>query len=89
MNAAEARLRTTAEQTYPALRAAEQAQEARFEGGGGSLESVLIASDRTTRIALDLVEQRADVARASADLYYYTDECETSRNESGSARTCV
>jgi outer membrane protein, heavy metal efflux system len=77
MNAAEARLRTIAEQTYPALRAAEQAQEARFEGGGGSLESVLIASDRTTRIALDLVEQRADVARASADLYYYTDECET------------
>lgn len=77
LNAAEARLRTTAEQTYPALRAAEQAQEARFDGGGGSLESVLIASDRTTRIALDLVEQRADVARASADLYFYTDECAT------------
>ena len=75
LNAAEARLRTTAEQTYPALRAAEQAQEARFEGGGGSLESVLIASDRTTRITLDLVKQRADVARASADLYFYTDEC--------------
>ncbi|MEO1169842.1 MAG: TolC family protein [Pseudomonadota bacterium] len=74
-DAAEARLRTTAEETYPALRAAEQAQEARFEGGGGSLESVLIASDRTTRIALDLVEQRANVARASADLFFYTDEC--------------
>lgn len=74
-NAAEVRLRTTAEETYPALRAAEQAQEARFAGGNGSLESVLLASDRVTRIVLDLAEQRADVARASADLYFYTDEC--------------
>lgn len=74
--AAEARLATTAGETYPALRAAEQAQEARFEVGGGSLESVLIASDRTTRTVLELVEQRAAVARASADLYYYTEECD-------------
>lgn len=75
-SAAEARLRTTADETYPALRAAEQAQEARLEGGGGSLESVLIASDRTTRIVLELVEQRAALARASADLYYFTEECD-------------
>jgi len=74
-DAAQMRLETTAEQTLPALRAAEQAQEARFEGGGGSLESVLIASERTVRAALDLVEQRAAVARASADLHYYSDEC--------------
>ncbi|MEQ9662927.1 MAG: TolC family protein [Parasphingopyxis sp.] len=76
MDAAQTRLRTTAEEIYPALRAAEQAQEARYAGGGGSLESVLIASDRATRIALDLVEQRAAVARASAELYYYTEECD-------------
>lgn len=75
-SAAEARLETTAEETYPTLRAAEQAQEARLEGGGGSLESVLIASDRTTRIVLELVEQRAALARASADLYYFTEECD-------------
>ena len=74
-DAAEARLRTTAEEIYPALRGAEQAQEARFAGGGGSLESILLASDRVTRAALDLVEQRANVARVSADLYFYTDEC--------------
>lgn len=74
-DAAEARLRATAEDVYPALRGAEQAQEARFAGGGGSLESILLASDKVTRAALDLVEQRANVARASADLYFYTDEC--------------
>ena len=74
--AAESRLATTADETYPALRAAEQAQEARLEGGDGSLESVLIASDRTTRTVLELVEQRAAVARVSADLYYYTEECD-------------
>lgn len=74
-DASEARLRTTAEEIYPALRGAEQAQEARFAGGGGSLESLLLAGDRVTRAALDLVEQRANVARASADLYFYTDEC--------------
>lgn len=73
--AAEARYRTTATQTLPALRAAEQALEARFAGGGGSLESVLAASERTTRTSLQLLEQEAAVARTSADLLFYVEEC--------------
>ena len=73
--AAEARYRTTATQTLPALRAAEQALEARLAGGGGDLESVLAASERTTRVSLELVEQEAAVARTSADLLFYVEEC--------------
>ena len=73
--AAEARYRTTVTQTLPALRAAEQALEARFAGGGGSLESVLAASERTTRTSLQLLEQEAAVARTSADLLFYIEEC--------------
>ena len=73
--AAEARYRTTATQTVPALRAAEQALEARFAAGGGTLESVIVASERTTRTLLELVEQRAAVARTSADLLFYVEEC--------------
>jgi outer membrane protein TolC len=73
--AAEARYRTTASETVPALRAAEQALEARFAAGGGSLESVIVASERTTRTLLELVEQRAAVARTSADLLFYVEEC--------------
>ena len=73
--AAEARYRTTATQTLPALRAAEQALEARLAGGGGSLESVLAARERTTRVSLELLEQQAGVAIASADLLFYIEEC--------------
>ena len=73
--AAEARYRTTAMQTLPALRAAEQALEARLAGGGGTLESVLAARERTTRVSLELLEQQAAVAIASADLLFYIEEC--------------
>ena len=72
---AEARYRTTATQTLPALRAAEQALEARFAAGGGTLESVIVASERTTRTSLELLEQQATVARISADLLFYLEEC--------------
>ena len=73
--AAEARYRTTATQTLPALEAAENALEARFATTGGSLESVLAASERTTRTSLQLAAYRAAVARASADLLFYIEEC--------------
>lgn len=74
-SAAEARLEVTTTQTLPALRAAEQALEARYAGGGGDLNSVLAARERTIRTALEEVEQRAAVARASADLLFYIEEC--------------
>lgn len=73
--AAEARLNTTARETLPALRAAEQALEARYAGGGGDLGSILVARERTTRTALEEVGQRANLARASADLLFYVEEC--------------
>lgn len=75
VRSAEARYRVTAAQTLPALRAAEEALEARYAGTGGSLESILVASERTTRTALQLVDQRAAVGRASADLLFYVEEC--------------
>lgn len=74
-NAAEARLEMTTRETLPALRAAEQALEARYAGGGGDLESILMARERTTRTALQEIEQRANLARVSADLLFYIEEC--------------
>ena len=73
--AAEARLEVTMRQTLPALTAAERALEARYAGGGGDLNSLLVARERTTRTALEQVEQRAALARTSADLLYYLEEC--------------
>lgn len=73
--AAQARLDTTARETLPALRAAEQALEARYAGGGGDLDSILVARERTTRTALEEVGQRANLARVSADLLFYVEEC--------------
>lgn len=73
--AAQARLDTTARETLPALRAAEQALEARYAGGGGALDSILVARERTTRTALEEVGQRANLARVSADLLFYVEEC--------------
>ena len=72
---ARARLDTTTRETLPALRAAEQALEARYAGGGGDLESVLTARERVTRTALAEVEQRATLAKVSADLMFYTGVC--------------
>ena len=72
---AQARLNATTQEILPALRAAEQALEARYAGGGGDLESILMARERTTRTALEEVEQRAGVAKVSADLLFYIGEC--------------
>lgn len=72
---AQARLDTTMRETLPALRAAEQALEARYAGGGGDLESILMARERVTRAALAEVEQRATLAKVSADLMFYIGEC--------------
>lgn len=74
-SAAEERLDVTTEQTLPALQAAERALEARYAGGSGDLNSLLAARERTTRTALEQVEQRAAIARTSADLLYYIEEC--------------
>ena len=74
-SAAEARLNATTQETLPALRAAEQALEARYAGGGGDLDSILTARERTTRTALQEVEQRGNLARVSADLLFYIEEC--------------
>jgi outer membrane protein TolC len=73
--AAEARLNTTAQEMLPALSAAEQALEARYAGGGGDLDSILLARERTTRASLQEVEQRGGLARVSADLLFYIGEC--------------
>jgi outer membrane protein TolC len=73
--AAEAQLNMTTRETLPALRAAEQALEARYAGGGGDLDSILMARERTTRTALEEVQQRANLARVSADLLFYIEEC--------------
>lgn len=73
--AAQARLNTTTRETLPALRAAEQALEARYAGGGGDLDAILVARERTTRTALEEVGQRANLARVSADLLFYVEEC--------------
>jgi outer membrane protein, heavy metal efflux system len=73
--AAEARLNATTRETLPALRAAEQALEARYAGGGGDLDSILMARERTTRTALEEVGQRANLAKVSADLLFYIEEC--------------
>ena len=59
----------------PALAAAELAFVARVAGGQPALLDVQVASERTTRTALDVVEQRAALARISADLSFYLEEC--------------
>ena len=73
--AAEVRLNITTQETLPALRAAEQALEARFAGGGGDLDGILTARERTTRTSLEEVEQRAALAKVSADVLFYIGEC--------------
>lgn len=73
--AAMARLRTTETRTLPALQAAESALQARLEGGSQELQTILAARERTTRTALELVEQQGAVARISADLLFYIEEC--------------
>ena len=72
---ANARLTTTLGDTLPALEAVERALEARVAGGQPAVTDVQAASERTTRTALDVIEQRAALARASADLSFYAEEC--------------
>lgn len=74
-SAAEVRYSTNLNQTLPALEAAENALLARVAGGQPGLNDVQAASERTTRTALDVVEQRAALARISADLSFYLEEC--------------
>ncbi|HEY9552829.1 TolC family protein [Allosphingosinicella sp.] len=74
-SAANARLITTLGDTLPALEAVERALEARVAGGQPALTDVQAASERTTRTALEVIEQRAALARASADLSFYVEEC--------------
>lgn len=72
---ANARLTTALSDTLPALEAVERALEARVAGGQPAVTDVQAASERTTRTALDVIEQRAALARASADLSFYAEEC--------------
>ena len=72
---ANARLTTALSDTLPALEAVERALEARVAGGQPAVTDVQAASERTTRTALDAIEQRAALARASADLSFYAEEC--------------
>ena len=74
-SAANARLTTTLGDTLPALEAVERALEARVAGGQPALTDVQAASERTTRTALEVIDQRAALARASADLSFYVEEC--------------
>ena len=74
-SAANARYSTNLTQTLPALEAAENALLARLAGGQPALAEVQAASERTTRTALDVVDQRAALARTSADLSFYLEEC--------------
>lgn len=73
---ANARLTATLGETLPALEAVERALEARVAGGQPALTDVQVASERTTRTALEVIEQRAALARASADLSFFVEECE-------------
>lgn len=73
--AANARLTTTTAQTLPALDAAETAHEARVAGGQPALTDVQAASERFTRVAVDAIDYRANLARATADLLFYLEEC--------------
>ncbi len=72
---ANARLTTALSDTLPALEAVERALEARVAGGQPAVTDVQAASERTTRTVLDAIEQRAALARASADLSFYAEEC--------------
>ena len=72
---ANARLTTALSDTLPALEAVERALEARVAGGQPAVTDVQAASERTTRTALEVIEQRAALARASADLSFYAEEC--------------
>lgn len=74
-SSASARYSTNLKQTLPALEAAENALLARLAGGQPALGEVQAASERTTRTALDVVNQRAALARTSADLSFYLEEC--------------
>lgn len=74
-SAAEARLNTTSSSVIPALQGAETALEARYSGGGDTLQGVQAARERTTRALLTVVDERAALGRATADLLYYVGEC--------------
>lgn len=74
---ASAELDATVSGTLPALQGAEEAYQARVAGGQPALGEVLAASERVTRTVLETVEQRADLARTSADLLFYLEECTT------------
>ncbi|HEV2124257.1 MAG TPA: TolC family protein, partial [Chloroflexota bacterium] len=74
---ANAQLDTTISGTLPALQGAEEAYQARVAGGQPALGEVLAASERVTRTVLETIEQRADLARTSADLLFYLEECTT------------
>lgn len=73
--AANALLTATRTLVIPALQGAETALEARYSGGGDSLQGVQAARERTTRALLTVVEERAALGRATADLLYYIGEC--------------
>ena len=72
---ANARLTTALSDTLPALEAVERALEARVAGGQPAVTDVQAASERSTTTVLDAIEQRAALARASADLSFYAEEC--------------
>lgn len=75
--AANARLKTARGETLPALDATETALEARVAGGQPALTDVQAVSERFTRTALDAIGYRADLARSTADLLFYLEECTT------------
>ena len=74
-SAANARLTATQATVIPALQGAQTALEARYSGGGDSLQGVQAARERTTRALLTVVDERAALGRATADLLYYVGEC--------------
>lgn len=74
-SAASARLTATQATVIPALQGAETALEARYSGGGDMLQGVQAARERTTRALLTVVDERAALGRATADLLYFVGEC--------------
>ena len=71
---AEAELRRIDRDVLPALESAFKTAEARYAGGGGTLEQPLAIARRYLEVTVQSIEVRAKRARAAADMIYVVGE---------------
>lgn len=71
---AEAELTRINREAIPSLEGAFKAAEARYSGGGGTLEQPLAIVRRYVEVTVQSIETRAKRARAAADMIYITGE---------------